>query len=104
MASNRKFEGHPQSAPGDFYVVNDQCLFCGAPHVVAPDLIGWAEKTRYDHCIWKKQPETPAELDQAFAAFDASESDATGTREATLSSCNGWVRISAIKTGLQHHR
>ena len=63
----------PQSAPGDFYVVKDECVSCGAPHVVAPDLIGWGTGTEYLHCIWKKQPETPEELQQAFAAFDASD-------------------------------
>jgi hypothetical protein len=72
MATERRFEAHPQSAPGDFYVVNDECLACGAPHVVAPDLIGWGN-SKYPHCIWKKQPETKEELEQAFAAFDASE-------------------------------
>ena len=72
MASERRFEAHPQSAPGDFYVVNGECITCGAPHVVAPDLIGWAD-AEFSHCIWKKQPETPKELKQAFAAFDASD-------------------------------
>ena len=73
MESARRFKAHPQSAPGDFYVVNDECISCGAPHAVAPDLIGWATNVEYDHCIWKKQPGTPEELEQAFAAFDASE-------------------------------
>lgn len=41
--------------------------------MVAPDLIGWATNVEHEHCIWKKQPETPQELEQAFAAFDASE-------------------------------
>jgi hypothetical protein len=72
MSSVRRFHSHPESADGDFYVVNNECIACGAPHVVAPDLIGWA-KTDEHHCIWKKQPETPEELEQAFAAFDASE-------------------------------
>jgi len=69
----RKFQAHPQSAPGDFYVVNQECISCGAPHVVAPDLIGWGEGSESLHCIWKKQPETPEEMEQAFEAFDASE-------------------------------
>lgn len=67
----RKFRPHPDSAPGEFYVVNGECLSCGAPHAVAPDLIGWADPNK-DQCIWKKQPETEAEMEQAFAAFDAS--------------------------------
>ena len=65
----RKFDAHPESAPGDFYVPNGECVSCGAPHTVAPDLIGWAGKPG-SHCIWKKQPETQKELEQAFAAFD----------------------------------
>ena len=71
MAMER-FPAHPESAPGDFFVVNNECMACGAPHMVAPDLIGWAEGGEYDHCIWKKQPETPEEWEQAYAAFDAS--------------------------------
>jgi hypothetical protein len=75
MGLDRRFRAHPQSAPGDFYVVNDECISCGAPHAVAPDLIGWAEvpEGNHDHCIWKKQPTTPDEFEQAVAAFDASE-------------------------------
>ena len=72
----RRFEAHPQSTAGDFYVVNNECVSCGAPHAVAPDLIGWADPDgpgSSSHCIWKKQPESPAELEQALAAFDASE-------------------------------
>ena len=72
MAISPRFVSHPQSAPGDFYVVNQECVACGAPHAVAPDLIGWAKESDFDHCIWKKQPETVEELEQAFAAFDAS--------------------------------
>jgi hypothetical protein len=73
MDAMRKFEAHPESARGDVYVINGQCIACGAPHAVAPDLIGWADPENLDHCIWKKQPETPEELEQALAAFAASE-------------------------------
>ena len=78
MSPERLYSAHPQSVPGDFYVVNNECLGCGAPHAVAPDLMGWAESAdpKYCHCIWKKQPETTAELEQAFAAFAVSEIDA----------------------------
>ena len=73
--STKPYERHPQSAPGDFYVVNGQGLACGAPHTVAPDLIGWADLPPgvYPHCIWKKQPETEDEWDQAYSAFLAAE-------------------------------
>jgi hypothetical protein len=48
MSTGRQFEGHPQSAAGDFYVVNDQCISCGTPHAVAPDLIGWADNSHLE--------------------------------------------------------
>jgi hypothetical protein len=50
--------------------VNHECTSCGAPHEVAPNLIGWADSAT-GHCVWKKQPETAEELQQAFSAFDA---------------------------------
>jgi len=71
MDAQREFKPDPLSAPGDFYVIDVQCLSCGAPHAVAPDLIGWATDDEL-RCIWKKQPETDAEMQQAFRAFDAS--------------------------------
>jgi len=71
--SARRFTTHPQSAPGDFYVVNNECISCGAPHAVAPDLIGWADNVDPSHCIWKRQPATSQETDQAIDAVLASE-------------------------------
>ncbi len=67
-----KFHPHPQSARGDFYVEEGMCLSCGVPHVVAPDLMGWTEGEG-SHCIWRKQPETPKEIDQAIAVLDTQE-------------------------------
>ncbi len=72
MAPPTKFKPHPQSIPGDFYVVNTECLACGMPHVVAPDLIGWAEGDG-SHCVWKKQPQTPAEIDRAVAVLESQD-------------------------------
>jgi hypothetical protein len=72
MERGPKFTPHPESSLGDFYVEKGQCLACGAPHVVAPDLIGWAINDVH-HCIWKKQPETPVELEQATNVFDVQE-------------------------------
>lgn len=67
-----KLPPHPKSAPDDYYVENEMCICCGVPHAVAPDLMGWTgEKT--SHCIWKKQPETREELDQAIAVLEAQE-------------------------------
>jgi len=53
MACVPRFTPHPKSAPGDFYVEKGQCLACGVPHVVAPDLVGWADE-KIPHCFWKK--------------------------------------------------
>ena len=72
MSVDLKFEAHPESAPGSFYVVNGECLACGMPHVVAPDLVGWAEGNRY-HCVWKKQPHTPAEIERAIAVLESQD-------------------------------
>jgi len=72
MACIPKFTPHPKSARGDFYVVKGECLACGVPHVVAPDLMGWTGE-RVPHCCWKKQPETQAELEQAIAVFEAQD-------------------------------
>lgn len=72
MAPSPKFEPHPQSVPGDFYVENGQCLACGVPHAIAPDLVGWADE-RLPHCVWKKQPKTRAEVERAIAILDAQE-------------------------------
>src|SRR3954466_5871468 len=72
MACAPKFTPHPKSAPGDFYVVKGECLACGVPHVVAPDLVGWTDE-ELSHCFWKKQPETPSELERAIAVVQAKE-------------------------------
>ena len=62
-------ERHPNSVPGDFYVVKGECLSCGLPHAVASDLIGWIDENQ-SHSYWKKQPETPAEIKQALAVLN----------------------------------
>jgi hypothetical protein len=62
----------PDSARGDFYVESECCLFCGVPQAVAPDLVGRADDT-YGLCFWKKQPETPEELEQAIAVLNGQE-------------------------------
>lgn len=72
MGSASQYEREPMSAPGDFYVENHCCLSCGVPQAVAPDLIGWSDEGM-THCYWKKQPETPQEMRQAFAIFDGQE-------------------------------
>ena len=72
MPTVPKFTPHPRSVPGDFYVVKGECLACGIPHVVAPDLVGWTDG-KGQHCFWKKQPQTKKELDRAIAVLEAQE-------------------------------
>jgi len=87
MACIPKFTPHPKSARGDFYVVKGECLACGVPQVVAPDLVGWTGE-KIPHCCWKKQPETSAELERAIAVLEAQELEChryAGTDPAILS-------------------
>jgi hypothetical protein len=50
------------------------------PHQVAPDLMAWDSIDR--HCIWKRQPSTHAELEQAIRVLEAKIWAATDTRPA----------------------
>ena len=56
---------HALNAPGDFYVEGGSCISCRAPEESAPDLMthegDW-------HCYFKRQPQTPAEVEQAIEA------------------------------------
>lgn len=65
---------YPKNAPGDFYSVDQQCMLCGRPHTVAPDLLTWDldDQGRQIHCYFKKQPETRNELEQAIKALEIS--------------------------------
>ena len=72
MPRNPKFAPHPKSVPGDFYVVDRECLACGMPHVIGPELIGWAEQKTL-HCYWKKQPNTPQEMERAIRVLESQD-------------------------------
>jgi hypothetical protein len=65
---------HPLNAAGAFYVGHGECMACGYPHLLAPDLMGWEldRRGRYSHCYFRKQPEGTGELKQALAAIDGS--------------------------------
>jgi hypothetical protein len=65
---------HRMNAPGPFYVVNQDCMTCGYPHVLAPDLMAWEMNSegRERHCYFKKQPVTPQEIEQAVNAIKGS--------------------------------
>jgi hypothetical protein len=49
------------------------CLICCVPEAEAPDLIGFYEDPSgghgNSHCYFKKQPETPEELERAVDAM-----------------------------------
>ena len=64
-------ERYPENVKGDFYVVNQACITCGAPEAEAPDLIEHS-KLEYGHCYFKKQPTTADELARAISAMQVS--------------------------------
>lgn len=57
---------HPLNAVGDFYVLDGECIACQSPEADAPDLIGHVEENY--HCFFRRQPETPEELERAIRA------------------------------------
>jgi len=63
--SKIKFERTLLNAEGDFYVVKDTCITCMAPHQEAPELMGLDNETG---CYFRRQPQTPEELDHAIEA------------------------------------
>lgn len=62
---------NPLNAPGPFYVEANFCLACCNPEYEAPDLMGLEEHLDNPEfgCFFKKQPETPDELERAFSAM-----------------------------------
>ncbi|MFL6229524.1 MAG: ferredoxin [Pyrinomonadaceae bacterium] len=63
--SKKKFEPTPLNVEGDFYVEKETCLTCMAPHHEAPELMGLDEVTG---CYFRRQPQTPEELEHAIEA------------------------------------
>jgi hypothetical protein len=65
---------HPKNAPGGFYVVNTECITCGYPHVLAPELMEWELDSEGHpiHCFFRKQPETMLEVLHAVKAVEGS--------------------------------
>lgn len=48
------------------------CLVCGVPKTIAPDLIHFdPHSTTASHCYFKKQPESPDEIEGAIKAVEA---------------------------------
>ena len=69
----RDMPRHPLNVPGDFYVVDGECLTTGLAEGEAPDLVASCEEV--SHCYYKKQPTTPEELEQAIMAVRVSCTD-----------------------------
>jgi hypothetical protein len=57
-------EAYPKNAPGDFIVNDFECIQCCAPEAEAPTLMD----NDGTSCYFKKQPETPEEIEQALNA------------------------------------
>lgn len=55
------------NAAGAFYVVNGECISCLLPEGEAPELMGMG-----DHCYFKRQPATSAEVENAIKAVTVS--------------------------------
>ena len=71
-------EAYPLNAPGPFFVARDQCIACGAPQAEAPELITFDDAA--DHCYFKRQPQSPEELDHAIRAVIVACCDAVKYR------------------------
>jgi len=71
-SNNKKLpDRYPENTQGDFYVMNEVCITCSAPEAEAPDLIEHS-KLEYGHCYFKKQPQTPDEIERAISAMEVS--------------------------------
>ncbi len=110
----------PQAAEGPFYTIADHCLFCEAPHQVAPELLGWHQEPGPDggkHCLVRRQPVTPEELENLLSAFAASCLEniryrgrdprilrllrARGLRRICDHPLNGWTRLRLFRSASQ---
>lgn len=61
-----KPEPMPLNSDGDFYVEHGTCLWCMAPESQAPELMGFKEP---DGCYFRRQPQSPEEVDHAIKAI-----------------------------------
>jgi hypothetical protein len=64
---------HPGNAPGDFFIEDNCCTRCDVIFEVAPDLFGVHEAD--SHCVVKRQPRTPEELERMYDAIRVAELD-----------------------------
>jgi hypothetical protein len=58
---------YPKNAPGPFYVEDGSCVICEAPYHEAPDMMAHDEEGG-GHCYFRRQPETPEEVERAISA------------------------------------
>jgi hypothetical protein len=70
--AEQPFPPYPKNAPGDFYVEHNCCITCEAPYNEAPDLMAHDDEGDYPHCYFKRQPETPEEVERAVMAYHVS--------------------------------
>jgi len=66
-SSHERIPPFPKNALGDFYVEDECCLCCEAPHIEAPELVVHDDGS-YPHCYFQRQPTTPGETEQAIQA------------------------------------
>src|SRR4051812_40044837 len=62
----------PDNAPGDFYVEAGLCTRCCLIHGEAPNLFNDPDKP-FEECFFRRQPQTPEEIEQAISAISVSE-------------------------------
>jgi len=67
---------HPKSAPGPFYVVDGECMYCGMAPAEALELLVEPTDSDNSQCYFKRQPETPDEIIMAIRAIAVSEAEA----------------------------
>lgn len=62
----------PHNAPGDFYVEAGLCMRCCLVHGEAPDLMNDSGQP-FEECFFRRQPQTPQELEQVIRAMCVTE-------------------------------
>jgi len=73
---------HHDNVDGPFYVVNGECMSCGAPEIHAPNLMS---HDSHGHCFFTRQPASPHETNEAI--------------ESTWASCCGALRYGGTDDG-----
>ena len=74
---------HNHNVDGPFYVVDGECLSCGAPELHAPELMS---HDSHGHCFFARQPSSPHETNEAI--------------ESTWASCCGALRYGGTDDGI----